>query len=753
MKIERYFAAVDLAGLPGMPLSARAVSLRAKKADWPRRKRPGRAGAWEYPEYCLPAETQEHLRQQRVLVEVNEALADMSAPGEAIMLPPTLEELSAKADEARKQRQVNAGKFAALPPGSSKRLDADSRYAIISALETFRSGYGCDKAESRRLFVAALEAGRVDGLSDEVLAVYPVRTGVRDPRLLARWERQLALHGRWGLVDNYGNRSGQGAFGRHERVDERGRGRNAMREKAIGALFKYPQFSQVLLREYLQAKGFTVPGLRTVGRWMNAWKQDNAPLWSYLTNPDEWKNVHMAAVGSQHEAITALHQMWEEDGSPFDIMATDGRFTLMGVIDMYSRSGKALLEPTSTAMGLNRVTRRGLVDWRAVPDTIRTDNGADYISRLFAAALRDLGIEQELCVPFASEEKGTVERFMQTIMHGCLSLLPGFIGHSVADRKAIEGRRSFAARTTEERPLIEVSLSSTELQERINQWIDVVYDHAPHRGEGMDGKSPFQRRTEWTGAIRQITDIRALDMLLSDIAGERVIGKKGIAYQHHHYSCPELFSTDRGTGHTVKLKHDEAEIGRLYAYDSKGFVGVVECPELLGISRAEHAMAIKHAQKAYRTEAAAEAREYTKTIKQNPTDAILEWRAAQSENVTAFPRPTEAHSTAALDAAAAAVRADDARQNPEAPGVDDAAHQALKSDFAEREKAEVIAVDDPLKTHAYWVSVERRGDVVSKTEREGLRYYVASGKYESNQETFDLFPDDLDIDKFIAMQA
>ena len=39
---------------------------------------------------------------------------------------------------------------------------------------------------------------------------------------------------------------------------------------------------------------------------------------------------------------------------------------------------------------------------------------------------------------------------MKTFQHDCAAILPGFVGHNVADRKMIEERKAFAARLKED---------------------------------------------------------------------------------------------------------------------------------------------------------------------------------------------------------------------------------------------------------------------------------------------------------------
>jgi putative transposase len=60
---QKHFAASELAGLPGMPTTARRVLERAKREAWPSRARSARGGGSEYPISCLPAVTQAALAE------------------------------------------------------------------------------------------------------------------------------------------------------------------------------------------------------------------------------------------------------------------------------------------------------------------------------------------------------------------------------------------------------------------------------------------------------------------------------------------------------------------------------------------------------------------------------------------------------------------------------------------------------------------------------------------------------------------
>ncbi len=55
-------------------------------------------------------------------------------------------------------------------------------------------------------------------------------------------------------------------------------------------------------------------------------------------------------------------------------------------------------------------------------------------------------------------------------------------------------------------------------------------------------------------------------------------------------------------------------------------------------------------------EQAAELKQYTKEVKKNPAQAIVDYRKSQSENVVDLPKRTEEYSTPALEATGEAAR-------------------------------------------------------------------------------------------------
>jgi hypothetical protein len=201
-----------------------------------------------------------------------------------------------------------------------------------------------------------------------------------------------------------------------------------------------------------------------------------------------------------------------------------------------------------------------------------------------------LGIEHKTTLPFSPEEKPHVERFIGTLNHSILELLPNFAGHNVADRKAIEARRSFAERLAKRGELVDFaevvdgSCSGERLQERINTWLTGSYEHNEHGGLGK-AMTPFMKAAAWSGEIRRIDNERSLDLLLARPAGggQRTLQKKGINLDGTWFIAPELASLEMGS---VLDIFETADLGKIIVYYRKNFVCIAQAPERTGVDRA-----------------------------------------------------------------------------------------------------------------------------------------------------------------------
>ena len=204
---------------------------------------------------------------------------------------------------------------------------------------------------------------------------------------------------------------------------------------------------------------FEAPSYYQVYRFQKAWIAENAELYLQQTNPDAWKSRAMVAYGNASEDVLRLNQRWEMDATPADWLLLDPdckkrRYTVSCIIDNYSRRALVVVAPTPKTQTHCFALRQALRLW-GVPEQIVTDNGQDYQSDHFRRVLGALGIEHRTTAPFSGDEKPHIERFIGTLNHSILETLPNFVGHNVAERKAIESRRSFADRLAKKGEIVD----------------------------------------------------------------------------------------------------------------------------------------------------------------------------------------------------------------------------------------------------------------------------------------------------------
>lgn len=635
MKVE-WFSPTDLAGMSGLPSTDAGVRHRAKTLGWQRRKRAGRGGGWEYHISSLPPAARKHLATNRSGSQVAQA-----AGAHAGRKVDTAEKMGQALN--RRTQLKGLGQSAHLAGEARARMDA--KVAILNALGAYLKVAGLTGKTGLIAFVAAYNAEKIT-LPDGVRERHPSITD----STIYRWRGAVDQFGIAALGGRYGNRTGT------SRIDT-----DTDLPAFIAAMITdHPHVSCKLIMRGIRVRFDKTrhPSYRGLQRWVRAWKDDNAQLLARITNPDQWRSQYMAADGSASAGVVSLNQVWEADSTPADLLLADGkRHAIIGVIDIYTRRLKLHVSRTSKATAITALLRRCLMDW-GVPETLKTDNGADYISHHVVRVCKGLGIEQSVCPPFTPEAKPHIERAFGTFCRDLVELAPGYIGHSVADRKDIEARRSFADRLMgrgEESAAL--GMTPEELQAFCDQWTDQVYAHDPHGGLAQN--TPFQMAAEWTGEVQRVADERALDVLLAEAPGEgwRQVGKKGIRVAGGSFTHANLAGHE---GRQVRVLFDEADAGHIYVFSEDGeFIAKAFCPELTGVSRKEVAHARKAKQKKIMSAGVKELKQQAREVgTPNIVTEILTSRAL-ADNVVPLPRPTTAHSTPALEAAAEAARSDD----------------------------------------------------------------------------------------------
>ncbi len=375
-------------------------------------------------------------------------------------------------------------------------------------------------------------------------------------------------------------------------------------------------------------KLFPAPSYDQVMRFQRTWIADHRELYLQATNPDAWKNQCLLAYGSCSEDVHGLNDRWEMDATPADwlLLDTDGqkkRHTVSVIVDVWSRRMLVVVARTPRTVTHCTALRLALLLW-GVPKEILTDNGQDYQSTHFKRALLALGIQHRTTNPFSPEEKPHVERAIGTLNHSILELLPHFVGHSVAERKAIEARRTFADRLARKGELVDFgelgieAMTAEAMQARINTWIAGVYEQRTHAGLG---RSPFAQAASWSGEVRRIADERSLDLLLARPAdgGQRTLQKKGIRLDGTWFQAPELARIDVGS---VVDVYETPDLGRIVVYFRKNFVCIAEAAERTGADRQQIARKASEIKREFLAEQRRRQKAETKGLA--PTAEVLE---------------------------------------------------------------------------------------------------------------------------------
>lgn len=631
---ERWMSAAEILvlGLPGLPSSKPALLAKADRENWPSRPRQGRGGGKEYAVSALPGEARAALAK---------SLASEAA--QAGRTVARREVIRDQIDATAKARAQEAGLAAYTSLTGAAKTRAEARVAAVAAFRQFKATCGRAASTAAERFAHAWAQGEI-AVPADIRAVLPEFSG----RSLLNWDAEAATEGAARLAGRYGlHRIGSGVIDSDADV----------RDFILAMLAEYQDVAPKLVMRGLRARfdAARLPGYRTLQRWMNDWRTKNAQLDLFINAPDAWRNSYKSAGGKADANILALNQRWEMDSTKADLLLADGgRHVVVGVIDVWSRRLKLLVSRSSSSAAVCAILRRALLDW-GVPQQIGTDNGSDYVSARVKAVIASLDIAQDTAPPFTPEHKPFIERAFGTFNHDLMELLPGYVGHSVAERKRIESRKSFAQRMMDPEARVELRMTAEELQDFCDRWTDQLYHHEPH--SGLSGVTPFARAAAWTGETRRIGDARALDVLLSEPVNRDglTVGKKGVTVGRRSY-----LSADLGPyiGQRVRALWDETDIARMFVFDDAGaFIAEAVCPELVdtGITRQELAVATKAAQKRALTDAKKTLKATARRVDvSNVVGEILAGKAEAAGKLTRLPRRSEVHSTPALAEAAKA---------------------------------------------------------------------------------------------------
>ncbi|WP_428429499.1 DDE-type integrase/transposase/recombinase [Pararhizobium sp.] len=627
--------------LPGLPTTESAVVRWAKRENWSEnpayaRRRDAIGGGFEYHFNLLPTLAQvDYVQRHMVTGRLPEAEA---VPAVAIS--------SDLSDRARSER--------------------DARLAIVAAFEKFAQGQRMAVQAAMFIFCDRYNLGGFFQVEEWVKKLLPKIS----QRSVFRWRTAKSNGANDALaVDRSTCRKGSGLL--ETAADGR------VKSFILAWVAANPALSAETIKGYVEdefgaelvdRQGVLkpLPSDRTFQLFLKTLKQTEKVVLTKITNPDKYRSTMKLSGTGAYRHVTEANGLWMIDASPVDALCIDGRHSLYACIDIATRRLVITLSKTPRASAVGLMMRKAMLKW-GVARIVKTDNGSDFVAvetkRLFSA----VDIEVDISDAYSPEQKGHVERVIKTFQHEVCPQLPGYVGHNVADRKAIEDRKSFAARLGQtENETFSVSLTAEQLQRHIDDWLEHVYHHRKHGGL-KNGLTPQQAADASNEVIRRI-DERALDVLLMPVARRNGIcrmTKQGIKLNNFKYLTGSILA---GTDVFVRL--DPLDMGKihLFAVDDGRYLDVAICAELSEINRPAFVKAKKEEYNRMVGERAREINADVRKLLKGPsgierTIRLAKRKSAEREaaaaNVIQLPRREENHSTpqiaAALDAATAPV--------------------------------------------------------------------------------------------------
>lgn len=417
--------------------------------------------------------------------------------------------------------------------------------------------------------------------------------------------------------------------------------RNPEVAAAVEAILASRRLAAPGVMELLQNDFVTLPSLRSLRRFIAKLEEERKTVILSMRDPDAFKSKYRVSIGRADANTAHAHQIWEIDATKADVMTTEGRKMILGLIDRWSRRVLFMVCPSESAQSVRRLLITAIERWGVVPEIVMTDQGSGFINGAIVSALEMLGIEHWPCPPASGDKKPHIERVFGTFQRQRTELFDGYLGHSVAEAQQLRAK----ARKDSGRPVIEARMSAAELQAALDNWTDGVYHLREHGSLRM---SPMRKWQSSPVPARAAPGADVLRMALSALVGARTVGKRGIQWQGGRYWSPALAPW---VARQVLVRRDEDELGELLVFSPEGeFIDIAVNHARSGLSEAEFAAEARAQQARWLREQRADLKARAKDFNfERARDAILRRDAEAAGKLVQLPMPTQTHSTPAID--------------------------------------------------------------------------------------------------------
>lgn len=486
---------------------------------------------------------------------------------------------------------------------------------------------------------------------------------------------------------------------------------------AVQACLAVHKWSASVIMEMLATEFVELPSARSLRRFIADFHKKNPALVSLMRNPDEFKNNFRASLGTMSNKAEYAHHMWEIDTTPADVMTTDGRKAVLGIIDRFSRRTRFMVCKSESAQSVRRFLIDTIRAWGVMPTMIFTDQGSGFINKSIRSALEILGIDLKALPPGRPDLKPFIERAFGTWTRQRAEIMPGYIGHNVAEAQVLRAR----ARARTGKPVIDVQMSADDLQAALDNWANGPYYQRTH---GELKMSPMAKEQSSHRLAARAPDEQTLTKALSALVGPRVVGKRGIVWNGGRYWMADCAAY---MGRAVIVRRDEEDLGALFIFDAEDrtFIGTAVNVQRSGLSEQEFARQARADQaqllKVQRAELLAKQRRF------KPEQAALNVLMADAKaagKLSTLPVARNARDDAAA--------ADQTRAAPAAPKRTRKASTKAQADGAATSWAEmnisqrVAHVDALLAAHA-------RGEAVDAEEVAWAKSFTESTSYQAEK--------------------
>lgn len=383
-----------------------------------------------------------------------------------------------------------------------------------------------------------------------------------------------------------------------------------------------------------------LPKPKTLQRFMRDLEQRKKVLFTALRDPDAYKSSYRMSLGRMDATVTHAHEMWEIDTTKADVLCTDGRWSVLGIIDRWSRRARFLVVPSESAQSVRRMLVTTISAWGVMPEVLKVDNGSGFINASVESALELLGIQLDPCLPGTPEDKPHIERLFGTFMRERASLLPGFSGHNVAQAQKLRAK----AKKKTGRAEIVPGITGAQLQTVLDAWVDGEYHQRTHSSLKM---SPMERWQRSPQPARTAPGERELKLALSAYIGPAKVSKRGLRWKGGRYWSSCLVSW---LGKDVYLRRDEDDLGALFVFDGEwNYIDTAVDQARSGMTEQQFAMVARN-----QVDAHIKAERAVLKIKQRnfgideAKQYLLRNEAEAAGKLAHFPKPTVDHVTPAM---------------------------------------------------------------------------------------------------------